>query len=336
MVNLTRTRMWRLMQLDRRIKAGRFPNCSSFARELAAETGMNQPYDRKTIQRDIDFLRDQLRAPLVYDERQKGYYYTDSTWVFPMLSLSEGELLQLLLAKQMAELFQGTPLADTLEGLFRKIRFALPDAVEVDPVIAREQFSFHSHPVRSINRQIWETIFRAMRKDQVMRITYRNPTEEEADKRDVEPLHLACVDGEWYLVAYCRMREDLRHFAVSRIESARMTKKTFEPQPFDPDTYFENRFGRFIGAPGETIPVKVRFAPSATHWVLERKWHACQTVGHHSDGGVTISFPVPSIYEAKRWVLQWGPEARVMAPQELKDAIREEVEQMFELYPPDK
>jgi predicted DNA-binding transcriptional regulator YafY len=330
MDNLTRTRMWRLMQLDRRIRSGDYPNCSSFARELAELTGMKQPYDRKTIQRDIDFLRDQMRAPVEYDQTRKGYFYRDRTWSFPMLDLTEGELLQLLLAEQMARQFEGTPLAETLDGLFDKIRFNLSESVPVDPVIARQQFSFHGHPVRPIKRVVWESIFRAMRGDRVIAICYRGIGDNKASSRDVEPLHLACVDGEWYLVAHCRSRNDLRHFAVSRIESVKVRNEIFDPCEFDPDEYFSNRFGRFIGPPDEEQWVTMKFAASAAPWILEREWHPKQKIKKHKDGSLTLSFPAPSLFEAKRWVLQWGAEAEVTEPEKLHEELKKEVGAMVE------
>lgn len=330
MADLTRTRMWRITQLDRRIKSGTFPNCSSFARELAELTGMKRPFDRKTIQRDIDFLRDQWHAPVEYDQKKKGYFYTDKTWSFPMLELTEGELLQLLLAEQMARQFKSTPLAKTLDGLFEKIRFNLSEVVAVDPIMARQQFSFHGHPVRPIKQKAWETIVRAMREDKVITLRYQGIHDDKATSRNVEPIHLACVDGEWYLVAYCQEREGLRHFAVSRIESVRMREQTFEPQEFEPDKYFANRFGRYIGSSAEIEWVTIKFAPSAAPWILEREWHPKQKIKKYRDGRLTLKFPAPSLYEVKRWVLQWGAEAEVIAPEELKTAIQEEVLAMNE------
>jgi hypothetical protein len=66
---LYRSQFHRLLSLDERIRAGKYPNCTSFAREWEV--------NEKTIQRDIEFLRDSRGAPLVYDAAHKGFAYAD-------------------------------------------------------------------------------------------------------------------------------------------------------------------------------------------------------------------------------------------------------------------
>lgn len=329
MDNITRTRMWRIMELDREIKKRVYPNCSSFAKHLAKMSGMENRLDRKTILRDIEFMRDQLDAPIEYDNSLKGYYYTNQSWTFPMLDLSEAELLQLLLAEQMAKSFEGTPIAKSIDKLFDKIHLALPEKTGIDPLIVRKQFSFYGHQVRKIDMKIWSKVFQALRDNRVAMISYRGIWDDEAQQRSVEPIHLGCVDGEWYLVAYCQERESLRHFAVSRIEKIKVKDYTFEPHDFEPEKYFSNRFGRFIGKAGDAEIVSVKFVPAAVPWILEREWHREQTIKHHRDGSITLSFPAPSLFEAKRWVLQWGSEAEVVKPVELKEMVEWEIKVML-------
>jgi predicted DNA-binding transcriptional regulator YafY len=268
-------------------------------------------------------LKDSLGAPIEYDYFRKGYFYTDPAWKLPGLDLTEGELFLLLVAERMAEQYKGTPLAANLEGLFTKIRAALPDKVTIDPAYFRTQLvSFHGHPVREISQRVWMNVFKALRASKVVRISYQKPGSPASEQREVEPLHLACIDGEWYLIAFCLLRKDLRHFGVSRIASVKQTRRTFKPRDFDPIGYFENRFSRYIGAPEEKHQIVIRFTGDAAQWVTERVWHPKQKVKREKDGGIILSFPAPVLYEVKRWVLQWGADAEVLAPTGLREAIR--------------
>ena len=65
-------------ELDRKIRDGGYPNCLTFAEVW----GVSQ----KTVQRDIDFLRDQCGAPLAYDRDRKGFYYEDKSWWLPSVA----------------------------------------------------------------------------------------------------------------------------------------------------------------------------------------------------------------------------------------------------------
>ncbi len=286
---------------------------------------------RRTVARDVEVLKE-MRAPLEYDAKRNGYCYTDRSWQMPALDLAEGELLQLLLAGRMAAQYKGTPLARTLAMLFEKIVAMLPDKVSIDPAYVGEQFSFHGLPTREISEDIWLTVVRGLRTCRVMRIGYARLEAESVGVRDVEPAHVACIGDEWYLVAHCRRRDALRHFAISRIVSAELTDEHFEPRDFDPDEYFSNRFGRYVGEPGEASKVVIRFAAPAAPWVLERCWHPRQKIKRHRDGAVTLSFSAPSLYEAKRWVLQWGAEAEVVRPRELREDIENEGRALAQLY----
>jgi predicted DNA-binding transcriptional regulator YafY len=68
-----------------RIRDGHFPNASTLAKEYEVST--------KTIQRDIEFLRNNFDVPIAYDEGKFGYYLTEPTFELPALKLGEGELL---------------------------------------------------------------------------------------------------------------------------------------------------------------------------------------------------------------------------------------------------
>ena len=199
-MNLYRSQFRRLAELDREIRSRRYPNCFSFARKWEVS--------RRTIARDIEFLKEK-GAPLEYDSRKNGYYYADRTWQMPMLDLTEGELLQLLLAGRMAAQYRGTPLAKTLASLFDKITAALPDSISVDPTFVGEQFSFHGMPAREMDEGVWTAVAKALRACRVLRIEYAHAGSDEVEAREVEPIHLACVADEWYLVAHCRARDAL-------------------------------------------------------------------------------------------------------------------------------
>lgn len=70
----TRFPMERVAVIDRAIRAGEYPNARTIADRLEVS--------RRTIQRDIDFMRDRLDAPLVFDAKRNGYTYQRSTFAW--------------------------------------------------------------------------------------------------------------------------------------------------------------------------------------------------------------------------------------------------------------
>ena len=132
---------------------GRLPNRSDFRRELEVSP--------RTLARDLDFLRDEERAPIAYEPARHGYRLTDATYDLPPVNLSRREVFSFSLARKMLHAFEGTPLemdmrstldkiAASLEGTFAVSLDALTehmsvqteDRVVIDPAIARR----HLHP----------------------------------------------------------------------------------------------------------------------------------------------------------------------------------------------
>ena len=324
MARVYRAHFGRLLALDERIRAGKRPNCASFAREWEVSA--------KTVQRDVEFLRDVRGAPIEYDPIERGYAYSDPSWRLQPLELSEAELLQLAVAERMAAQYRGTPIAATLTALFEKLRAALPGRVSVDPGDVHNRFSFHGHPVREVPKETWRTVARAIRERRRLRLDYRRYGATTARVHRVDPVHLTSLDGEWALVARIVGRTELTLFALSRVVRARAERASAAVIDFDPEAFFANRFGRFVGAPGAANEIVVRFSREAAPGVLERVWHPKQSITRQNDGSVVLRFPAPALYEVQRWVLQWGGDAEVVAPAELRAAVAGEARRLVACY----
>jgi len=79
------------------------------------------------------------------------YCYTNSNWFLPSVSMSEGELLALLLASRSIEQYKGTPVARELDKVFRKLAELLPDKLSIQPELIFTRFSFKSPPAKPIS-----------------------------------------------------------------------------------------------------------------------------------------------------------------------------------------
>jgi proteasome accessory factor B len=319
-VERSKTQFARLLELDRRIRSGGFPNCLTFSREWEVS--------QKTVQRDIDYLRDQLGAPVEYDRERRGYFYSDASWFLPSLSLSEGDLLALLVGVRAMEAYRGTPVAAELERVFGKLAGLLPDRVSIRPELVFSRFSFTGPPAKPIDEKVWTTMVRGVLHGRRVRMSYRAMGADKAKDRTVEPYHLANLAGEWYVFARCRRARKVLQFAVPRISKARLLDEGFEiPEDFDAGKLLSSTFGRFAVS-DETHKVRLLFDKEIAPWVLERQWHPRQKVRKRKSGDVELSFETGGLFEVFRWVLAWGRHARVLGPEELKEQVRDEVHHM--------
>ena len=307
------------MALDQEIRSGKYPNCITFAEKWQVS--------QKTIQRDIDFLRDQQGAPIEYDRDKKGFYYTDTHWFLPSISLSEGDLLALLMASKALESYRGTPVAKELERVFSKIAGLLPDTMSIQPELVFHRFTFTAPPSKPIDEAIWTTMVRALLHQHVVNIAYQSFEAKEKTQHIIEPYHIANLVGEWYIFAHCRSTGELAQFALPRISKAKLTEDHFSvPDDFDAKKMLSSTFGRFVlGTPQK---VKLLFDKDIAPWVLERQWHPRQKAVKKKNGNIELSFEAAGLFEVFRWVMAWGRHCKVLAPKELRDMVLDEIRAM--------
>jgi predicted DNA-binding transcriptional regulator YafY len=125
------------------------------------------------------------------------------------------------------------------------------------------------------------------------------------------------------MVAWCRLRNDRRLFALHRIQSHEISGEQFEPRDRDElEAWLSSPLFLEHGVPETEIIVK--FDAHAARYIRERKWHPNQTLEDLDDGGCLLTFTSTSLDEVKRWLLSFGAAAQVIAPDELREAMQEE------------
>ena len=303
----------RLLELDRQIRAGEYPNCLTFAADWEVS--------QKTVQRDIDFLRDALKAPLAYDKKRQGFFYTDKNWFMPALTLSEGELISLLMATRMFDQLKGSPMANHLDAIAAKIQGFLPGEVTLKPDLIFDQFSVTLPPARPIREELWLPIIRALQTKRTLRIRYTAFDADKSREWNFNPFHLANLQGEWYVFGKAVEHDNPIQLAMGRLESATLTDDSFTvPPDFDIKKILSTTFGR--SALGSK-PQKVRliFDKSIAYWIKQRQWHPEQKLRTLKDGRVEMTFKAVGMYEVERWVLSWGGDVEVVEPKELRENV---------------
>ena len=146
------------------------------------------------------------------------------------------------------------------------------------------------------------------------RIAYRRGDAGEASERVVCPYTLVVARGAWYAVAYCERSADIRVFRLDRIDRVEALRETFErPATFSLEEYV--RDGRVFHA--ESAPtMTVRYSPRIARWIAER-----EGVEADADGSVTVEHPMADLDWAVRHVLQYGADAEVVEPPDLRKEI---------------
>lgn len=150
----------------------------------------------------------------------------------------------------------------------------------------------------------------------------------------VAPLRLAINDGEIYLWAWDPQVEKAKPYKLSRIHQASIAKQRIRvPAGTDADVKARIR-GSFRGysSEKERCRVTIRFAKSVVPFVQNRLLGGSQESKGLSDGGLRVSFNTSAKSAIQRWLLQFGADAEVESPQDLRDWLKEEAVRLVVLY----
>ncbi len=143
-----------------------------------------------------------------------------------------------------------------------------------------------------------------------LEIDYLSGSRDELTTRTVEPVHVATIDGHWYLDAYCHRAGDMRRFRVDRIGAVRPSGHSPGPAATRERPLEE----MFVPGPG-AVEVHLQLGPGA-QWVPESI--PVRAVRRDVDGTATdVILDVSGMAWFERLLLQLGPEVRIVSPPEL-------------------
>ena len=294
-------------------KGDRFPNCSQLALDLDVAT--------KTVQRDIDFMRDRMDLPIEFDFRRNGFHYTSPVENFPTVQVTEQELIALFVAEKALAQYKGTPFEKPLHAAFQKLTEGLTDTVSFRWADLDSTISFRSIGTTVADLALFEAVSKAVLRLQELEFQYHKLVGRGHEPRQVQPYHLGCIENQWYLFAFDLDRQQMRTFVLGRMKDVHLTGKRFtRPADFSMTQHLGDSFGVFSND-GKPQEVRIRFDSFAARLVRERKWHASQKIKELAEGEIEFSLKLGNLTEIQRWVLSWGEHAQVIATETLRSRL---------------
>ena len=310
-------RIRRIVQMVREGSAGENPPNST---DFMAQFGIS----RRTVARDLDFLRDEERAPLAYDDARHGFRLSDKTYALPPVTISRQEAFSFALARKLLAHYEGTPLHLDMRSVLDKIAESLEGDITIEPDWLSEHVGVLPEDHVRIDPDVWAQLAGHVERREAIRTAYQTFTGR-TSAYELHPYHLLAYHGNWYVLARNVPKNQIETFALSRFRRIAPGGDIFtRPADFNPKTYARQAFG----ITGGEKPMKVRllFEPKLAVYITERQWHPTQEFRTRADGRVELRMETTGRKELIRWVLSWMPEVKVLAPQSLHDRIVEKLQ----------
>ncbi len=276
----------------------------------------------RTVKRIVQAMRDYLGAPIGYDRERNGYFYDRAQGEFelPGLWFNASELQALLLMQQL--LHQVEP--GLLDGQLQPMRQRIDRLLEQQHLSGagvQGRIRLLTVATRPPGGQFLK-LAEALLAGKTLHIRYHARGADKATERTLSPQRLTRYRDNWYLEAWCHLRQDLRLFAIERIELLGESDEPFHQIPLDQlDQAFGAGYGIFRGQPRHTAILA--FTAERARWIEQEQWHPDQQAHWRDDGRFELQIPFSNPIELILDILRYGPDVEVLAP----DFLREEVAQ---------
>ncbi|MEJ1409136.1 MAG: WYL domain-containing protein, partial [Candidatus Sedimenticola sp. (ex Thyasira tokunagai)] len=282
--------------------------------------------------RIVETMRLYLNAPIKYDRERNGYHYDAAEgemFELPGIWFNASELHALLSVQQLLTQVQPglleqqfSPLKERIDQLLKLQHSGGSEITQRIRILTAAARTGSEH---------FQTIAGATAKRQRIAIDYYNRRDDQTSRRTLSPQRLTHYRDNWYLDAYCHLRNALRTFSMDAIHKPTVLQESAKEVSAEAlDKHYSGAYGIFSGPATETAIL--RFTAERARWVACEQWHPQQTEKWLDDGRYELHIPYSQSPELLMDILKYGPDVEVVAPATLKTATLERLKQAADLY----
>lgn len=288
---------------------------------------------RVTVMRAIDFLRDQLLAPIEYDRDRNGYLYRqgeDGPWELPGLWFNAEELHALLTSHELLSRVQPGIFEEALKPAMSRIE-ALLDQRRLGARDLAGRVRILQMAPRPADVHQFRRIATALGERRQLHVFYRGRARDELSERDISPQRLVYYRDNWYVDAWCHWRRGLRTFSLDRLHVVDiLANDATDVAEEELNRILSSSYGIFAGEPRDTAVL--HFTAEAARWVADEQWHPDQQSRILTDGSMELRVPYADPRELMQDILRFGPGVEVVEPDSLRAAVGERLERALRQY----
>jgi predicted DNA-binding transcriptional regulator YafY len=275
-----------------------------------------------TFKRDIAKLRDQMGMPILFDKDRGGYYLDRNNLAteMPGLWFNPEELVALLTIQRLIE-----QLEPGLVGLkLRPLQKKLTDLLEAKglgeaEIAKRVRMTFAGK--RQLELKAFEQVALATISRKQIKITHLSRERAERVERTISPQELVHYRDNWYIDAWCHLRNGIRSFGLDAIESVQILDKSAkEVDTVELRRVTQGSYGIFAGQPNAWAVL--RFTKHRAQWVEGEQWHPQQMATREPDGSYLLKVPYSDDRELLGDILRFGADVQVLEPKELRAKVQ--------------
>ena len=283
-----------------------------------------------TIEKDIFAMRNEHDAPIAYSKLERGYFYEDKNFSMDDIPLTDSDISAIKAATNILNQFKNTQ-------LFGQFQYAIDKILDRVEMSANKQnyhddiVHFESQPTVGGN-EFLAPILSAIKERKTIQFNYQSFRSETGSVRGLQPYLLKEYRNRWYLIGKSELKEEIRTFALDRMEELIKLENPFTiDSNFSAEVFFQYSIGitTYDGQPEKVI---IEAEKVLSKYLLSQPLHHTQKLNAVENGKHTFSYLLLPSYELKMLLLGFGKDLKVISPNSLVKDIQSEAKGILSLY----
>lgn len=287
-----------------------------------------------TFKRDLAYLRDRLHAPIEYDSEQDGYRFSIAPQAtrheIPGMWFNAEEIYALLTMQQLLQQLQPGLLTPHIEPLLSRLNSVFVG--EASPNFElQKRIRIHRVNARLVQPKAFDPVCAALLNHHQIEVEYFSRGRNARETRTLSPQRLTYYRDNWYLDAWCHLRQSLRSFSLDAMAGAKLLEtEAVDISDAELDAVTSPGYGIFSGAKIEWATLQ--FSAERARWVSREVWHPQQEIKLQADGSCILRIPYSDDRELVMDILRHVPEVIVLSPPLLRQRIQALLEQALRVF----
>lgn len=295
----------------------------------ASEIADRYEISLRTVYRDMRAL-EEAGVP-IGAEAGKGYFIVDGYHLPPVMFTRE-EAGAMLIAGKFIDKLTDKSLQKEYTSAIDKIKSVLPDREKDSLAGLNEQIQvFHARQSsgNEYPNNFLSITQKALADSKCLCLDYHASYNQKKTKnRIIDPLGLVFYGNAWHLIAFCKLRQEMRDFRLDRIMNVKLLEECASPKkPEELKKYFDN-----LWQSADLFEVKVRFQKSVLGDLSQSKYYFGYIDEVEEKDGVLMSFAVTDYKYIGSWLLSFAGLCKVESPEVLKKDMLDAVKELARVY----
>ena len=264
----------------------------------------------RTIYRDIDSISS-VGVPIFTTQGKGGGIKIDNEYILNKSLFDTNEKEQIIAALQGLEKTNEAYKSELITKLSALFKIKNSNWIEID---------FTSWGSNNTYQELFNTLKIAIINKNIISFSYNSSKAEKINRR-VKPIRLLFKEQDWYLYAFCLLRNDFRYFKLSRIKDLEVLAINYEDN-------FENIVLKREIKYENTVNIKLKFNKS----VAFRVYDEFKAIVEDKKGNLYVEMKIPNNYKLYNYIFSFGANVEILEPKEIRNQFKNMINKIAKKY----